>query len=109
MDRAVVKKDAINWLASLIGEFQQCQNALSARVDGLLMPEGLAWAVHYLHSLLSGRLFLNQQRFTADSVVHEYLQLQSSCPYSFASYLYPRLYPLTLDIYEQEPLPGDYL
>jgi hypothetical protein len=51
------------YLASLISEFQgKCQQALSAKVGGVVVPEGLAWALYYLHSNFSSKLFLRNQR-----------------------------------------------
>jgi hypothetical protein len=37
------------------------------------------------------------------------LKLSALSPYFFASRYYSHLYPLTLDIYDNEPLPGDFI
>ena len=37
------------------------------------------------------------------------LAIHRSNPYNFAVKFYPKLYPLTLDIYEMDPLPGDFI
>jgi hypothetical protein len=47
-----------------------------------------------------------------DARIIDYLRIQQLSPYFFASRFYPRLYPLTLDIYEVEegaPMPGDFI
>ena len=47
-----------------------------------------------------------------DARIVKYLELQQLSPYFYASKLCPRVYPLTLDIYEVEegqPMPGDFI
>lgn len=63
----------------------------------------------YLHVILNSKLFLSHIKATSDQRINEYLKLHSSNPYFFATRYYPRVYPLTLDIYDQEPLPGDFI
>lgn len=63
----------------------------------------------YLHVILNSKLFLSHIKATSDQRINEYLKLHNSNPYFFATRYYPRVYPLTLDIYDQEPLPGDFI
>ena len=49
---------------------------------------------------------------SSDERIVKYLQIQQLSPYFFASRFYPRLYSLTLDIYDVEegmPTPGDFI
>lgn len=49
---------------------------------------------------------------SSDMRIMEYLRIQQLNPYFFASRFYPKLYPLTLSIYEVEegaPMPGDFI
>jgi hypothetical protein len=69
------------------------------------MKTGLA----YIHSIVNSKLFTNPLKLTPDSRIAEILRINSIDFYSFASRYYPKLYPLTLDIYDGEPLPGDFI
>ena len=47
-----------------------------------------------------------------DLCIVEYLRIQQLNPYLFASRFYPKLYPLSLSIYDVEegtPMPGDFI
>ena len=51
-------------------------------------------------------------KMSPDARIVKYLEVQQLSPYFFASKFYPRLYPLTLDIYDVEegyPVPGDFI
>ena len=66
----------------------------------------------YLGSALNSKLFLNSLKMAPDARIVKYLELQQLSPYFYASKLYPRVYPLTLEIYEVEegyPMPGDFI
>jgi hypothetical protein len=63
----------------------------------------------YLHVILNSKLFLSYIKTTSDLRIFDYLKLHTSNPYFFATRYYPRVYPLTMDIYEEEPLPGDFI
>jgi len=69
------------------------------------MKTGLA----YIHSIINSKLFTNPLKLTSDYRVAEILRINSSDFYSFAMKYYPKLYPLTLDIYNTDPLPGDFI
>ena len=79
------------------------------RLGDMTVPSKMAWTFIYLHSILNGKLFLNTLKTTADMRMSEFLKLHRSNPYAFAPRYYPRAFPLTLDIYEEEPLPGDFI
>lgn len=94
----------------MLGEFVgKGGNALSCKVGSVNVPRQLAWAVSYISSFFNSRMFLNYIKMNADNRVVEYLRINSLNPYFFAVRYYPKLYPLTLDIYESDPLPGDFI
>ena len=66
------------------------------------MPMGLTWCFAYLSSILNSRLFLKSMKSSSDDRILRYLSLQQYKPYFFANKYYPKIYPLTLDIYEVE-------
>ena len=89
----------------------RCPNA-NTQIGGLTVPHSMGWAFAYLGSVINSKLFLNWSKLPADVRIHKYLQIQQLNPYLFASCFYPRVYPLTLDIYEVEegnPIPGDFI
>lgn len=69
------------------------------------MKIGLA----YIHAIVNSKLFTNPLKLTTDYRIAEILKINSIDFYSFAMKYYPKLYPLTLDIYNTEPLPGDFI
>lgn len=72
----------------------------------------MAWSFAYLSSVLNSKLFLNSIKMSPDERIIRYLAIQQLNPYFFSNSVYPKLYPLTLDIYEVEegsPVPGDFL
>lgn len=72
----------------------------------------MAWSLVYLASALNSRLFLYPMKLSPDSRITRYLHLQQLNPYFFSCRFYPKLYPLTMDIYEVEegtPMPGDFI
>lgn len=72
----------------------------------------MGWMFAYLGSVINSRLFLNWMKLPSDHRIYTYLQVQQLNPYLFASRFYPRVYPLTMDIYEVEegsPVPGDFI
>lgn len=104
------REDAIAFLGNIVGEFRvKCPGGRNTRFGDLVIPQNLTWALAYLHTILNGKLFLSHMKTTPDLRIYEYLQVHSSNPYFFANRYYPHAYPLTLDIYEEEPLPGDFI
>ncbi len=83
--------------------------ALSSKFQDLTLPLNLSWAFSYLHNLLNSKLFLSSVKLTTDARMDMILGVHRSNPYSFATKWYPKLYPITLDIYEGDPLPGDLI
>jgi len=73
------------------------------------VPSGMSWAFAYLHVIFNSKLFLNSSKATPDFRIAEILKLTSANFYSFANRFYPKLYPLTMDIYDSEILPGDFI
>lgn len=110
LEPSKVREEAIAWLGGLLGEFRsKCGGAQSVRMGDVVAPSGLAWAFSYIHSFLNSRLFLNYTKISSDARINEFLKLSALNPYFFASRYYSHLYPLTLDIYDNEPLPGDFI
>lgn len=68
------------------------------------MRTGLA----YIHSIMNSKMFTNPLKITNDSRIAEILKINTLDFYSFAMRYYPKIYPLTMDIYNSEPLPGDF-
>ena len=78
----------------------------------LPFPQGLIWALSYIGSVANSRLFVNVMKLSSDQRMIEYLNIQQLSPFFFSNKFYPKLYPLTLDIYdvpEGSPVPGDYV
>lgn len=71
------------------------------------MPESLANSLAYLNSILNSRLFIQCSKVSADNRIQEILRINSYNFYAFAMRYYPKMYPLTLDIYDHEPHPGN--
>ena len=111
-DPVKVREDAIACIGAIVGEARaRCQSS-TISVGSLLVPIGLTWCFAYLSSILNSRLFLKPMKSSSDDRILRYLSLQQYNPYFFANKYYPKIYPLTLDIYEVEegePVPGDYL
>lgn len=81
-------------------------------IGDINVPVGMVLSFCYLSSVLNSRLFLSSNKLSPDARIIEYLRLNQLNPYFFASRYYPRLYPLTLSIYEVEegyPMPGDFI
>ena len=97
-----VRDNALTFIGSIVGEARgRCPN-FNTQVGGLTVPQNMAWTFAYLASVLSSKLFLNWMKMTSDSRIQKYLQIQQLNPYQFASTFYPRVYPITLDIYDVE-------
>ena len=111
-DPAKTRDDAIAFIGNIVGEVRgRCQTA-NVSVGNLAVTGGMAWMFAYLSSALNSKLFLNTVKLSPDARIVKYLQIQQLSPYFFASRFYPRLYPLTLDIYDVEegkPIPGDFI
>ena len=94
----------------MIGESKKnCPQVKTGRIGDFTMPQSMIWMLSYIHSLINSRMFLNYFKMTSDGRIYEYLKIHNSNPYFFANRYYPRVYPITLDIYEGEPLPGDFI
>ncbi len=110
-DPAKIRLDCVTHLGAIIGEARsRCSSSVS--VGQVSVAPGLAWSLSYFNSVLNLRLFHNWMKWSPDPRMYMNLQIQSLNPYMFASKFYPRLYPLTLDIYDVEegqPMPGDYI
>lgn len=79
----------------------RCPNA-GCQVGSMTVPNSMRLLFSYLGSVLNSRLFLSWVKLAPDARIHKYLQIQQLNPYMFASSFYPRVYPITLDIYEVE-------
>jgi len=78
----------------------------------MTVPAGMVWSFSYLSSVLNSKLFLGSTKMPSDMRIVEYLRIQQLNPYYFVARFYPKLYPLTLDIYDIEegaPMPGDFI
>ena len=105
-----VREETVAWLGSVLGEFMgRGSLALSAKFNDINLPLNMCWAVSYLHNVLNSRMFLSFHKMPTDARVEQILSIQRANPYIFATKFYPKLYPLTLDIYEGDPLPGDFI
>ena len=82
---------------------------LSCKYHDMTLPLNFCWALSYLHVVFNSRLFLSTHKSNSDARVAQMLAIHRSNPYNFAVKFYPKLYPLTLDIYEMDPLPGDFI
>jgi hypothetical protein len=80
-----------------------------AKYSDLGAPPNLKLALAYLHVIANSKLFTNPLKLTSDYRIAEILKLNSMDFFSFAMKYYPKLYPLTMDIYDNEPLPGDFI
>ena len=59
------------------------------------MRDGLA----YMHSILNSKMFTNPLKITNDTRIAEILNINTLDFYSFTMRYYPKIYPLTMDIY----------
>jgi hypothetical protein len=78
----------------------------------MTVPAGMVWSFSYLNSVLNSKLFLGSTKMPSDLRIVEYLRIQQLNPYFFVTRFYPKIYPLTLDIYDIEegaPMPGDFI
>lgn len=63
----------------------------------------------YLHSIFSSCLFTNLTKLNADRKIDEIIKINSLGFRDFANKYYPKMYCVDLNIYDNEPFPGDYL
>lgn len=111
-DPVKIREDAIAFLGSILGEARAKYTGTTTSVGDLSVPPGMTWTLTYLSSALNSRLFLNWMKLSSDARLIKYLYIQQLNPYFFSARFYPRLYSLTLDIYEVEegsPMPGDFI
>jgi hypothetical protein len=97
-----IREDAIAFIGNLIGEARSRYSGTTISVGDLSVPPGMAWTFAYLGSALNSRLFLNSVKMSPDERIMKYLAIHQLNPYFFSNSFYPKLYPLTLDIYEVE-------
>lgn len=106
------REDCINYIGAVVGESRTRFPTANGSIAGMTIPPGMVWSFSYLNSVLNSKLFLGSNKMPSDMRLIEYLRIQQFNPYFFASRFCPRLYPLTLDIYEVEegaPMPGDFI
>lgn len=111
-DPSKTREDAIAYIGSIIGEARARYSGTTTSVGDVSVPPGMAWSLAYLSSGLNSRLFLNWMKSSPDARIVKYLYINQLNPYFFSARYYPKLYPLTLDIYEVEegsPMPGDFI
>lgn len=72
----------------------------AAKYSDLGAPQNLKLALAYLHVIANSKLFINPLKLTSDYRIAEILKINSVDFFSFAMKYYPKLYPLTMDIYE---------
>lgn len=101
----------MNKLASIIAEYKfKCSPPIQgAKYSDLGAPSNLKIALAYLHVIANSKIFTNPLKLTSDYRVSEILKMNSMDFFSFAMKYYPKLYPLTMDIYENNLLPGDFI
>ena len=107
-DPPKVREDLMNRLMAILAEY--CQHASYTLSNSQFYAHNnLSPAFAYLNSIMNSRLFVNWNKSSADFRMSEILKIRSYGFTHFGNRYYPKLYPLTLSIYEQEPIPGDYL
>jgi hypothetical protein len=99
----------LNKLGSIIAEYKFKCSSSQPKYSELSAPPNFRLAMAYIHTIVNSKLFTNPLKLTSDYRIAEILKINSSDFYSFAMRYYPKLYPLTLDIYDTEPLPGDFI
>lgn len=95
------REELINKLANIIAEYKfKCTPPMQgAKYSDLGAPPNLKLALAYLHVIGNSKLFTNPLKLTSDYRIAEILKINSMDFYSFAMKYYPKLYPLTMDIY----------
>lgn len=66
-------------------------------------------ALAYLHSIVSSCLFTNLAKVNSDRKIDEIIKINTLGFRDFANKYYPKLYCVDLNIYADEPFPGDFL
>lgn len=103
-----VRDEFIGRLVVIVGEFAQ-ESQLKMRSSQFLGHPNLSPAFAYIHTILNSRLFLNHLKLSADSRMYEILKILSYGFSHFANRYYPKLISISMDIYEGEIMPGDYM
>ena len=79
------------------------------KYSDLSAPPNLRIGLAYIHTIINHKIFTNPYKLTTDSRIAEILRINTLDFYSFAMRYYPKLYPLTMDIYDSTPVPGDFV
>jgi hypothetical protein len=87
-------------LTNILAEYRYKCNVNSGKYSELVAPSNLKIGLAYIHSILNSKLFLNSLKMTNDYKMVEILKINTYDFYSFAMRFYPKVYPLTMDIYE---------
>ena len=66
-------------------------------------------ALAYLHSISASPLFTNLSKANSDRKIDEIIKINNLGFRDFANKFYPKLYCVDLNIYNEEPFPGDFL
>jgi hypothetical protein len=104
-----VRDEFLNKISSIIAEYKFKCSSPQGKYSDLGAPQNLRNGMAYIHTIINSKLFTNPLKLTNDFRIAEILKINSADFYSFAMKYYPKLYPLTLDIYNTEPLPGDFI
>lgn len=94
------REDCINYIGTVVGEARSRLPTCNGSVGDMTVPSGMVWSFSYLSSVLNSKLFLSSLKMVPDLRIVEYLRIQQLNPYLFASRFYPKLYPLSLSIYD---------
>ncbi len=78
----------------------KCPGSQNNKYMEIALPQNLANFLPYIHTVINSKLFLNWQKIPSDYRISEILKLNSQNFYAFATRNYPKLYPITLDIYD---------
>lgn len=108
-DPSKVREEFLNKIANIIAEYKFKCSSIQPKYSELSAPPNLRLALPYIHTIINSKLFTNPLKLTNDYRIAEILRINSTDFYSFAMRYYPKLYPLTLDIYDTDPLPGDFI
>ena len=74
-----------------------------------MIHPNLAPAFAYIHGIVNSKIFLNHFKTTPDIRIAEILKVNNLNFGLFANKFYPKLYPISMDIYEGELMPGDMI
>jgi len=94
-----VREEFINKITNILAEYRFKCNVNPGKYSDLVAPSNLKIGLAYIHSVINSKLFLNSLKMPNDYKICEILKINTYDFYSYSMRFYPKIYPLTMDIY----------